>query len=174
MWRVRVIDRAAFSPDGIDHNFPIPIAPNATIPTANIAYLLADLLKTDGDVLLLGTGSGYETAILAERCRSVISVETQDISVPVALPQNVALFRADAYKFMSDKEFDGCLVTFGTPYISLTWVAQLKTGGRLVAPLLVGSSCRITAYEKQESGRLSFVEAVAWCPFTAALQAMEA
>jgi protein-L-isoaspartate(D-aspartate) O-methyltransferase len=165
-----VIDRALFSPDGIDHPFPIPIAPNCTIPTSNIAHLLADLLKTDGDVLLLGTGSGYETAILAERCRTVMSVESQNISVRQKLPENVALFHADAFAFMTSNEFDGILVTFGTDRLSPTWIAQLKDGGRLVVPLKVGSTCRISVYEKHGTS-LRLVEAVAWAPFTEAVEA---
>jgi len=166
-----MIDRAQFSPDGINHPFPIPIAANATIPTENIAYLLADLLKTDGDVLLLGTGSGYETAILAERCRSVVSVENQDIAVPVKLPQNAALFRGDAYTFMTSNLFDGVLVTFGTSRLSPTWADQLKVRGRLVVPVLIGDSCRISAYEKKADGALVLVDAVAWAPFCRAVEA---
>lgn len=166
-----MIDRAAFSPDGIDHPFPIPISEQSTIPTENIAYLLADLLQTDGDVLLLGTGSGYETAILAERCRSVVSVELRDIHVPVEMPANVRLLRGDAFMFSSPNEFYAVLVTFGTERISSNWVDQLKVGGRLVVPLSIGNSCRISAYEKDQNGALVLVDAVAWAPFTRAVEA---
>jgi protein-L-isoaspartate(D-aspartate) O-methyltransferase len=165
-----MIDRALFSPDGVDHPFPIPIAPNCTIPTSNIAYLLADLLQTDGDVLLLGTGSGYETAILAERCRSVMSVESQDIPIYQKLPSNVALFHADAFQFNTSNEFDGILVTFGADHISPNWITQLKFGARLVVPLKVGNSCRISVYERHGSV-VRLVEAVAWAPFTEAVEA---
>ena len=165
-----MIDRAQFSPDGINHPFPIPIGPDATIPTENIAYLLADLLETSGDVLLLGTGSGYETAILAERCRSVISVESQPIAVRQPMPANVVLFQADAYDFMTSNEFDGILVSFGTNRLSPNWIEQLRQGGRLVVPILIGSSCRITVYERHGDSLL-LVDAIAWAPFTKAVEA---
>lgn len=165
-----MIDRSLYTPRGDDPNFPVPVSDSCTVPTAQMAYLLADLLATNGDVLELGTGSGYQTAILAERCRSVVTVESDDIPFRQVFPENVGIFRGDAYTFVTSNEFDAILVTFGTSHLSPNWIAQLKQGGRLVVPLKIGSSCRISAYERR-GDLLLLVDAVAWAPFTDAVEA---
>lgn len=167
-----MIDRALFVPDGSNPPFPAPVNEHCTVPTEGMAYLLADLLQTTGDVLELGTGSGYQTAVLAERCRFVVSVEARPcIEVGNKLPENVAIFPGDAFTFHTGEEFDGVLVTFGTRYISKHWIEQLKQGARLVVPIQLGdASCRLSVYERRGDS-IVLVDAVGYAPFTEACQA---
>jgi protein-L-isoaspartate(D-aspartate) O-methyltransferase len=172
-----MIDRCLFTPNGDNPPFPVPLDDLCTVPTEGMARLLADLVLNDSgmqgekDVLEIGTGSGYQAAILAERCRSVFSVDVKLQAQAVThLPPNVALMQANGYEFDSGETFDGVLVTFGAARISQTWVKQTKIGGRLVVPLETGTACRISVYERTPEG-LDLVEVVAYANFTPGAEA---
>lgn len=167
-----MIDRSLFCPQQENPPWPVPLTPTCTVPTEGMAYMLADLLNTCGDVLEIGTGSGYQTAVLAERCRSVVSVEINPQNqVQQKLPSHVVLFNADGCIFHTDNEFDGILVTFGANALYDVWHRQLKEGGRLVVPLKMGdATCQISVYEKR-NGLLQLIDAVAYAPFTGEVRA---
>jgi protein-L-isoaspartate(D-aspartate) O-methyltransferase len=146
---VSKVDRSRFA-GGSHADQPIPLSTTATVPTERVARLLADLcrLPPQSTVLEIGTGSGYQAAILAERCREVVSVEVRPIDgVAAKLPPNVTLITADGRTFDTGEQFDAVLVTFAAPEIAPAWVKQLKEGGRLVIPQ--GKDfCRIAVYSK--------------------------
>jgi protein-L-isoaspartate(D-aspartate) O-methyltransferase len=170
----KVIDRSLYTPDGTNPPFPVPINDICTVPTNEMAYLLRNLVmgdKRDVDLLEIGTGSGFQTAVLAESCRSVVSLDIErQPRVAERLPSNVALIIANGYEWDSSEQFDGVLVTFATTSLSSNWIRQTKSGGRLVVPLVRGASCAISVFQKVGSG-LILVDVVAYAPFTQGAEA---
>jgi hypothetical protein len=179
----KVIDRSLYTPDGTNPPFPVPINDICTVPTEQMACLLRnlilggdsdpnlDLMYSNKDILEIGTGSGYQTAILAQSCRSVVSLDIErQPHVAEKLPSNVALVIANGYEWDSSEQFDGVLVTFATTSLSSNWIRQTKSGGRLVVPLVRGASCAISVFQKVGSG-LILVDVVAYAPFTQGAEA---
>lgn len=165
-----MIDRRLFTPDGTNPPFPVPVADDCTIPTEQMAYLLAELLNTDGDVLEIGTGSGYQTAVLAEKCRVVVSIEMQPmLHLRTPLPKNTMLILANGLVFDTAAEYDAVLVTFGIENVMPVWIKQLKIGGRLVVPIRTGPSCRICVYEKVADNNITLLDVPVYASFTNAI-----
>jgi protein-L-isoaspartate(D-aspartate) O-methyltransferase len=116
--------------------------------------LMTEALELQGTekVLELGTGSGYQTAILAELAERVFSIEriaslaNKARKVIESLGYfNVVIRVGDGtYGWREEAPFDGILVSAGSPDIPKPLVGQLKTGGRLVIP--VGSRFTQTLY----------------------------
>lgn len=167
-----MIDRTRFTPDGSNPKHPVPCGNEQTVPTEAMAKLLADGLNADGGkVLEIGTGSGYQTAVLAERCEDVVSVEVQPLDgVAEKLPPNVTLVKADGCTYDSGEQFDGVLVTFGAPRVMHPWFKQVREGGRLVVPLKLGAACRVCVYEKRDD-RMEMMDVLAYAPFTEMVEA---
>src|SRR5580698_240769 len=119
-----VIDRCLFTPNHDNPPCAVPLGDLCTVPTEQMAYLLANLVIGDRDasqldLLEIGTGSGYESAVLSERCRSLVSIESSPVDdVAPKLPANVALIHANGYEYDTHEQFDGVLVTFGSKSIS--------------------------------------------------------
>ncbi len=126
-------------------NQPLPIGHGQTISQPYIVALMTDLLDTKpGDAVLeIGTGSGYQAAVLAELVRQVYSIE---IVAPVAnraaalLQQlgykNIATRINDGYNGWPERApFDAIIVTAAAPQVPPALIAQLKPGGRMVIPV---------------------------------------
>ena len=126
-------------------NRPLPIGHGQTISQPYIVALMTELLDVElGDsVLEIGTGSGYQAAVLAELARQVYSIE---IIEPIgkhaaALLQqlgykNIETRIGDGYNGWSEHApFDCIIVTAAAPQIPPALVAQLKPGGRMVIPI---------------------------------------
>jgi len=163
-----VVDRTQFAPQGSDPNIPAVLSPYCTVPTEAMAVLLAELVGPCESVLEIGTGSGYQAAVLAERCGEVVSVEIQpvvDLAKNDNLGPNVVLIHGDGCTLDTGETFDAVLVTFAAPRIMHSWFKQVKEAGRLVVPLKVGGTCRICVYEKRE-GRLVLAQVRAYANFT--------
>ena len=166
-----MIDRCLFTPNGDDPPCAVPLTDLCTVPTPEMAYLLADLViggraGSQLDLLEIGTGSGYEAAILAEQCRSLVSIEVNMLPETAAkLLENVALIHANGYEFDTQGEFDGVLVTFGSRSISPVSAKQVKDGGRLVVPLVNGEVSQIRVYERR-GDVLHLLEIVGYAEFT--------
>ncbi|MEO0060084.1 MAG: hypothetical protein RLZZ312_1731 [Bacteroidota bacterium] len=129
-------------------------------------------VKKDQKILEIGTGSGYQTAVLCKLGAKVYSIERQNELVKKVLslfpkmgirPKHVSF--GDGYKGLEQHApFDGIIVTAGAPFIPQPLMAQLKIGGRLVIP--VGEKDQImtllirkneTQFEKHEFGDFKFV-----------------
>jgi protein-L-isoaspartate(D-aspartate) O-methyltransferase len=126
-------------------NHPLPIGGGQTISQPYIVALSADLLdpKPSDVVLEVGTGSGYQAALLAEIVKQVYSIELIESLGKTAAARlaelgyrNIELRIGDGYAGWPDKApFDAIVVTAAAPQVPGALVAQLKTGGRMVIPV---------------------------------------
>ncbi len=123
---------------------PLPIGKSQTISQPYIVALMTAALKLTGreKVLEIGTGSGYQTAILAELAEQVFSIERIAQLAAGARKQldalncfNVAMRVGDGtYGWREESPFDGIMVTAGAPKVPAILMEQLAVGGRLVIP----------------------------------------
>ena len=126
-------------------NTPLPIAAGQTISQPLIVALMTHLLDPQpGDVVLeVGTGSGYQAAVLAELVSQVYSVEiveelaTEAAGVLARLGyDNVTVRAGDGYAgWPEHAPFDGIIVTAAAEEIPPPLLQQLKPGGKLVIPV---------------------------------------
>jgi protein-L-isoaspartate(D-aspartate) O-methyltransferase len=126
-------------------NHPLPIGGGQTISQPYIVALSTDLLNAREDhvVLEVGTGSGYQAAVLAEIAKQVYSIEVIESLGRTAAARlaelgyrNVEVRIGDGYQGWADKApFDGILVTAAAPQVPPALVEQLRTGGRMVIPV---------------------------------------
>jgi len=124
---------------------PLPIGENQTISQPYMVALMSEALELKGHeiILELGTGSGYQTAILAELAGRVLSIEriaslaTKARKVLDSLNYfNVAIRVGDGtYGWRDEGPFDGIMVTAGAPEVPRPLIEQLSVGGRLVVPV---------------------------------------
>jgi len=143
------VERHRLVPDGqasaAYRNHPLSIGSGQTISQPYIVALSTDLLNPGKDdvVLEVGTGSGYQAAVLAEVVKQVYSIEVIESLGRTAAARlaelgyaNVEVRIGDGYQGWPDKApFDGILVTAAAPEVPPALVAQLKTGGRMVIPV---------------------------------------
>ena len=126
-------------------NHPLPIGERQTISQPYVVALSTDLVDPQPHhvVLDIGTGSGYQAAVLAETVKQVYSVELIDSLARTAAQKltelgysNVEIRTGDGYAGWPEKApFDGILVTAAAPKIPPALVAQLKPGARMVIPV---------------------------------------
>lgn len=123
---------------------PLPIGHGQTISQPYIVGLMTELLdvKPSHKVLEIGTGSGYQAAVLAPLCRSVFTIEIVPALARSASEllrrlgaKNVTVREGDGYKgWPEEAPFDRIILTAAPPEIPQALIDQLKPGGRLVAP----------------------------------------
>ena len=175
---INVIPRHLFMDSSFeDHAYQdkaFPIAAGQTISQPYTVAFQSELLniKPNQKVLEIGTGSGYQTAVLCELGAKVYTIERQQ-----ELYKKTSKFLAqlgyrpkyisfgDGYKGLPNyAPFDQIIVTAGAPFIPKPLLAQLKVGGRLVIP--VGKDPQImnrltrtsaTAFQKETFGEFRFV-----------------
>jgi protein-L-isoaspartate(D-aspartate) O-methyltransferase len=126
-------------------NHPLPIGSGQTISQPYIVALSTDLLGVDssGVVLEIGTGSGYQAAVLAEVVSRVYSIELIASLGNEARKRleelrygNIEVRIGDGYQGWPEKApFDGIVVTAAAPRVPQALVEQLKPGGRMVIPV---------------------------------------
>jgi len=146
-------------------NHPLPIGGGQTISQPYIVALSTDLIrpKPDDVVLEVGTGSGYQAAVLAEIVSRVYSIELLPDLGNDARKRlgdlgygNVEVRIGDGYKGWPEKApFDGIVVTAAAPYLPVALLEQLRPGGRMVIP--VGASSEIQylrVIEKRADGTI--------------------
>ncbi|MFN3754997.1 protein-L-isoaspartate(D-aspartate) O-methyltransferase [Flavobacterium sp.] len=151
-----------------------PIAAGQTISQPYTVAFQTQLLKVkkDDKILEIGTGSGYQTAVLVALGAKVYSVERQNelfkitsVLLPKLGIRPKHLSFGDGYKGLPNyAPFDSIIVTAGAPIIPKPLMAQLKIGGRLVIPLGEGEQVMTmlirkneTQFEKHEFGDFKFV-----------------
>lgn len=161
----------------LDHAYQdkaFPIAADQTISQPYTVAFQTELLQVkNGDkVLEIGTGSGYQTAVLCELGARVYSIERQQELfkktskfLPKLGYRAKKLIFGDGYKGLKEEApFDSIIVTAGAPFVPKPLLSQLKVGGRLVIP--VGEDVQIMTlfirkdtkeFEQHEFGEFRFV-----------------
>lgn len=183
MQAMDTVPRHEFVPEGLHakayDDRPLPIGHGQTISQPYIVALMTDLLQTQPEhrVLEIGTGSGYQAAVLSQLVKQVYSIE---IIEPLGLSttqlldklgyKNIETRIADGYDgWPQQAPFDGIIVTAAISHIPPPLVQQLKNGGRMIIP--VGSRFQtqyLTLVEKDKQGAISTrqILPVSFVPFT--------
>jgi protein-L-isoaspartate(D-aspartate) O-methyltransferase len=158
-----------------DH--PLPIGEEQTISQPYIVGLMSSLLELTGreKVLEIGTGSGYQTAVLAELARRVCSIERLPRLAERARAVLESLGYANTWVRVADgtlgwpdeAPFDRILITAGGPSVPPALFAQLVDGGRMVLPIGDAENQVLTVVENaggqmrtREAGDCKFVKLV--------------
>ncbi|MBX2827622.1 MAG: protein-L-isoaspartate(D-aspartate) O-methyltransferase [Flavobacteriaceae bacterium] len=175
---INTIPRHLFMDSGfVDHAYvdkAFPIAADQTISQPYTVARQTELLEVkEGDKILeIGTGSGYQCAVLLEMGATVYTIERQNelfkktsLFLPKLGYRPKKMIFGDGYIGLEEAApFDGIIVTAGAPYVPNPLLAQLKIGARLVIP--VGKDVQImtvftrkspTEFEKKEYGEFRFV-----------------
>lgn len=159
---------------------PLPIDERQTISQPYIVALMTEALELTGKekVLEIGTGSGYQTAILAELADRVFSIERIASLANGARKlldalhyYNVAIRVGDGtYGWREEAPFDGIIVTAGAPRVPRTLLEQLAVGGRMVIPVgdrysqillkLTRQSEDLNDIKKEDLGGCRFVDLI--------------
>jgi protein-L-isoaspartate(D-aspartate) O-methyltransferase len=126
-------------------NGPLPIGHGQTISQPYIVALMTDLLELEADdsVLEIGTGSGYQTAILAQLCKQVYTIEYIPALADMARARfdrlgytNIESMTGNGYDgWPAHAPYDGIIVTAAASHIPKPLIEQLKPDGRLVIPI---------------------------------------
>ena len=151
-----------------------PIGAGQTISQPYTVAFQSQLLEVQKEhkILEIGTGSGYQTAVLCAMGAKVYTIERQielfkktSVLLPKLGIRTKYIYSGDGYKGLEiHAPFDSIIVTAGAPIIPKPLMAQLKIGGRLVIPL--GEEVQImtllirkneTQFEKHELGEFKFV-----------------
>lgn len=164
---MRAVARERFVPSRLAENAhddgPLPIGHGQTISQPYIVAYMTELLRVrpESRVLEIGTGSGYQTAVLAELAREVLSVEI----VPSLAESAEEVLRALGYTnvkvlcgdgslgWPEHEPFDRIMLTAAPEQVPRAVIEQLAVGGRLVAPVgPLGHTQWITVRDKTASG----------------------
>lgn len=149
MAAMKRVPRQDFVPEELQprafYNGPLPIGKGQTISQPFIVALMSDLLNPHPEhtVLEIGTGSGYQTAVLACLVRQVYSVEIIETLAEASRERldkqgyrNIELRAGDGYYgWPEHAPYDGIIVTAAAPRVPQPLVDQLRVGGRLVIPV---------------------------------------
>ncbi len=149
-------------------NRPLPIGCDKTISQPFIVALMTDLLGLEASdaVLEIGTGLGYQAAILAELARKVYSVEMIEELARQAEQRlgrlgytNIELKLGNGYYgWPEHAPFDKIIVTAAPDLIPPPLIEQLKPGGRMVIPAGLPEAQQLNLLTKQKDGKLSITE----------------
>jgi protein-L-isoaspartate(D-aspartate) O-methyltransferase len=140
----------------------LPIGNGQTISQPYIVALMTQELELSGDekILEVGTGSGYQAAILARLCRTVVTIEripalsesTRRVLAEMGIG-NVILLQGDGTLGNPEHApYDRVIVTASAPSVPQPLYDQLKPGGRVVAPIGDESAQELVRVEKSDSG----------------------
>ena len=161
------VERHKFIPEGLDEtayaDFPLPIGQGQTISQPYIVALMTECLDLSSEekVLEIGTGSGYQAAILGELSKQVYSIER----FPELAIRAESLLKELGYKNVTIKcadgtcgwpeegPFDRIIITAAATRIPMPLGDQLKEGGKIIAPL--GENfCQMLTLFKKLDGKL--------------------
>lgn len=159
-------------------DYPLPIGERQTISQPYVVALMTEKLRLRGGekVLEIGTGSGYQTAILAELVEKVYSIERIPSLAKRARKildelkyTNVIIKVGDgSLGWPEYAPYDGILVSCASPYVPKPLLDQLKIGGRLVIPiggecsqdLIVYTKIGENEYDEENYGGVRFVKLI--------------
>jgi protein-L-isoaspartate(D-aspartate) O-methyltransferase len=149
-------------------NIPLPIGFNKTISQPFIVELMTDLLdiSTDDTVLEIGTGLGYQAAILAQLAQEVYSVEIIKELGQQAKARlhrqgytNIELKIANGYHGWSEHApFEKVIVTAAPDLVPPPLIHQLKNGGKMVVPAGLPDAQQLVLVDKDGNGRVTMRE----------------
>lgn len=130
----------------------LPIGLGQTISKPNVVARMLELLVHNqslpmGRVLEIGTGCGYQAAVLARLCREVYSIErlkglhdkARNLLRPLRVPNLHLLFGDGMAGFAEGAPYAGIIAAAGGDAVPRAWTDQLAVGGRLVAPASLGA-----------------------------------
>ncbi len=140
-------------------DFPLPIGEGQTISQPYIVALMTECLDLSGSekILEIGTGSGYQTAILAELAKEVYTIErfkhlalqAEDLFKELGY-NNIKLRVGDGtLGWAEGAPFERIIITAASPRVPLPLAEQLKDGGKMVLPLGESFSQVLTVVEKK-------------------------
>jgi protein-L-isoaspartate(D-aspartate) O-methyltransferase len=139
---------------------PLPIGSGQTISQPYIVALMLEALRLRSEdvVLEIGSGSGYQTALLAELAARVYSIERHPELVRAAAAvlsrlgyRNVMLFKGDGSAGLpAFAPYDGIIVAAAAPDIPRALFDQLKEGGRLLVPIGAADAQELMLVQKQQ------------------------
>ncbi len=145
-------------------DFPLPIGEGQTISQPYMVAVMTEKLELDKDscVLEIGTGSGYQTAILAEICGRVFTIERIAALEKRARKKleelgytNIAFKIGDGTLGWSGlAPYNGILITAGSPKVPELLFSQLKEGGRMVIPIGNSFSQILTVVRKKDGEKI--------------------
>lgn len=165
---MRRVPREEFVPDNVKplayNDHPLPIGEGQTISQPYIVAAMTEMLEVNEKhrVLEIGTGSGYQAAVLSLLVKELYSIEivpslaarARDTLARLAYG-NVTVLHGDGYKGWPEKApFDRILLTAAPPEVPEALVEQLARGGRLVAPVGVGIQ-ELVIVEKSATGKIT-------------------
>jgi protein-L-isoaspartate(D-aspartate) O-methyltransferase len=145
---------------------PVPIGYGQTISQPYIVALMTEMLdiKTDQRVLEIGTGSGYQAAILSSLAKEVYTIEiVTELAKSASLTlnrlgyKNVSVREGDGYKGWPEKApFERIILTAAPTELPKALTDQLKPGGKLLAPIGDHSSVQeLRVVEKTADGKIT-------------------
>lgn len=143
-------------------DFPLPIGEQQTISQPYIVAEMTQALQPNEDdrILEIGTGSGYQAAVLAEIVFRVYTIErihallvkTRKLFDTLQYHNIVTKYSDGTKGWEEESPFDGIIVTAGAPEIPKTLVSQLAVGGRMVIPVGDRYSQELIKLYKDERG----------------------
>jgi protein-L-isoaspartate(D-aspartate) O-methyltransferase len=164
---MRRVPRHLFVPeeyaDSAYDDRPLPIGEGQTISQPYMVAIMTETLKLKGGekVLEIGTGSGYQSAILAEIADHVVTIERKEDLQKEAARLLRELGYANVESVLGDGSrghvarapYDGIIVTAGAPQVPESLVGQLALGGRLVIPVGNAFHQTLTRVTRTEGGK---------------------
>lgn len=143
---------------------PLPIGYGQTTSQPSlIALMIEELrLKPDSKVLEVGTGSGYQTALLAQVCAQVYSIDIVEPLARAAQSRLIELGYRNTFVRAGDGSlgwpehapFDGIIVCAAAARVPEPLLAQLKPGGRMIIPIGPSDDAHLILYEKDANGEI--------------------
>lgn len=162
---LRTVPRHRFVPEKYRRyayaDSPLPIGADQTISQPYIVALMTELaaLKKSDKVLEVGTGSGYQAAILAEICDSVFTIEIHEILSRNARQvisqlgyRNIYFKIGDGFAgWVEHAPYDAIIVTCAPSHLPEPLTRQLRDGGRIVIPLGPAYDQNLYVYQKRNN-----------------------
>ena len=166
------VERHLFVPKDLESSAyrdqALPIGEGQTISQPYIVALMTELLELKGEerVLEVGTGSGYQAAVLAELAREVYTIEIVEALAKSARERlrrleyhNVTVISGDGYRGWPEAgPFDAIIVTAAPDHVPQPLLDQLKEGGRMVLP--VGIHSQTLRKIVKRSGRIETADII--------------
>ncbi|MCL6480437.1 MAG: protein-L-isoaspartate(D-aspartate) O-methyltransferase [Firmicutes bacterium] len=174
---MRTVPRDAFVPEEIRPlaytDQPLPVGEGQTISQPYMVAVMTEALELTGGerVLEVGTGSGYQAAVLARLAREVFTIEQREVLARAAIERLVRLGLSNVHVRIGDgtlgwpeqAPFDAIVVTAAAPRIPPPLLEQLAEGGRLVIP--VGDEHQQELWQVRKHGTQISTRVVNYCRF---------